>query len=134
MGELLEELAVASLKMGELDNCVSPEGRLICALPLDSSVAHKDRRGASGAAEYLMRLLEMEPDNLRAMWLLNVAHMALGTYPDDVPSDFRIAPGAIEAEYDIEEFEEIAPFAGLYAVNTAGGSIIEDFDNDGLWM
>ena len=55
--ELLMELAVASLKMGELDNCVDPDGRLICALPLDDSLAHRDKRGASGAVEYLTGLL-----------------------------------------------------------------------------
>ncbi|MCE2458152.1 MAG: tetratricopeptide repeat protein, partial [Dehalococcoidia bacterium] len=31
----LEELAVAYMKRGEIQNCVSPEGRLVCALPLD---------------------------------------------------------------------------------------------------
>ena len=76
--ELLEELAVASMKMGELDNCVSPDGRLICALPLDDSVVHKDKRGSNAAVEYLTRLLELEPENIKAMWLLNVAHMTLG--------------------------------------------------------
>ena len=130
--ELLQELAIASTKMGELDNCVSPDGRLICALPLDDSVVHEDKRGASDAMRYLTRLLELEPDNIRAMWLLNVAHMALGTYPEGVPDEFRAPPSALQSEYDIGRFEEIAPYAGLYAVNTAGGSVIEDFDNDGL--
>ena len=134
--ELLEDLAVASMKLGELDNCVSQDGRLICVLPLDDSVVHKDKRGAAGAVEHLTRLLELEPEDMRAarraMWLLNVAHMTLGTYPNGVPSEFRVAPEALESEYDTGKFEEIAPYAGLYAVNTAGGSIIEDFDNDGL--
>ena len=130
--ELLMELAVASLKMGELDNCVDPDGRLICALPLDDSLAHRDKRGASGAVEYLTRLLAREPQNVRAMWLLNVAHMALGNYPDGVPSGFRVHEESLKPDHDIGRFEEIAPYAGLYAVNTAGGSIIEDFDNDGL--
>lgn len=134
--ELLEELAIASMKMGELDNCVGPDGRLICALPLDDSVVHKDKRGASGAVDYLTRLLELEPDdfhnNGRAVWLLNVAHMALGTYPNGVRAEYRVPPESFESEHDIGKFEERAPLAGLYAVNTAGGSIIEDFDNDGL--
>ena len=135
--ELLQELAIASMKMGELDNCVSPDGRLICALPLDDSVVHEDKRGASGAVDYLTRLLELEPDDVhnngRAMWLLNVAHMALGTYPNGVKAEYRVPPESFESDYNIGRFEEIAPYAGLYAVNTAGGSIIEDFDNDG-WL
>ena len=95
--ELLEELAVASMKMGELDNCLSPDGRLICALPLDDSVVHKDKRGATRAVDYLTRLLALEPNDIRAtwraMWLLNVAHMTLGTYPEGVPSRFVVAKG-----------------------------------------
>lgn len=130
--DLLQELAVASLKMGELDNCVSPDGRLICTLPLDNAAIHENKRGAEGAVEYLTRLLELEPDNIRAIWLLNTAHMTLGTYPEGVPSMFKVAPSAFNSDYDIGKFKEIAPYAGLYAVNTAGGSIIEDFDNDGL--
>ena len=130
--ELLEELAIASMKMGELDNCVSPDGRLICALPLDDSVVHRDEKGARDAVEYLTRLLEREPGNVRAIWLLNIANMALGSYPDSVPSEFRVPEDSLKAEYDIGRFDEIAPYAGLYAVNTAGGSIVEDFDNDGL--
>lgn len=134
--ELLEELAIASMKMGELDNCVSPDGRLICALPLDANLAHADKRGASGAVEYLTQLMEIEADdfhkNIRAIWLLNVAHMALGTYPGGVPSEYRVAPDTLQSEYDIGRFKEIAPYAALYAVNTAGGSIVDDFDNDGL--
>ncbi len=130
--ELLEELAIASMKMGELDNCVGPDGRLICALPLDDSVVHKDKRGANGAVDFLTKLLELEPDNIRAIWLLNVAHMALGTYPDGVRGEHQVQPESFESEYEIGKFEENAPERGLYAVNTAGGSIIEDFDNDGL--
>ena len=129
--ELLEELAIASMKMGELDNCVSPDGRLICALPLDDSVVHKDKRGATEAVDYLTKLLELEPDNIRAMWLLNVTHMALGSYPDGVKAEHRVPPESFESEHEIGKFGESAPERGLYAVNTAGGSIIEDFDNDG---
>ena len=130
--ELLEELATASLKKGELDNCVSPDGRLICALPLDDSVVHKDKRGARGAVDYLTKLLELEPGNTRAVWLLNVAHMALGAYPDGVKREHRVPLESFKSEHDIGKFEERAPARGLYAVNTAGGSIVEDFNNDGL--
>lgn len=137
--DLLQDLAVAHLKDGELRNCVSPEGRLICALPLDASLSHADKRGSSAAIARLTRLLELEPDNLRARWLLNIAHMTLGTYPQSVPPRYRVPKPALspvspayERGNPIRKFDEIAPYAGLYAVNTAGGSIIEDFDNDGL--
>ena len=131
--DLLQDLAVAHLKEGELRNCVSPEGRLICALPLDPSLAHADKRGSASAVRRLTRLLELEPQNLRGQWLLNIAHMTLGSYPHAVPPRFRVPQAALQSpQYRMRRFDEIAPYAGLYAVNTAGGSIIEDFDNDGL--
>ena len=131
-GRLLEELAVAYLKMGELDNCISPDGALICMLPLDSSVAHEDTEGSQGAIVNLEQLLELQPDNLRARWLLNVAHMTLGSYPAEVPGEYLVPPSRLRGDYDIGRFDDVAAEAGLYSVNLAGGSIVDDFDNDGL--
>ena len=94
--QLLEELGVVYLKMGELDNCLSPEGALICMLPLGfTSVAQTDTEGSQSAAAVLTELLEMQPDNIRAMWLLNIAHMTLGTYPAGVPEDYLVAPSQL---------------------------------------
>ena len=129
---LLKDLAIANLKMGELRNCVSPDGRLMCALPLDPSRAHEDAAGSEAAITHLTALLDMDPDNIAAAWLLNIAHMTLGSYPNGVSERFRVNPAAFQSEYDIGGFDEIAPLAGLYAVSAAGGSVIEDFDNDGL--
>ncbi len=130
--QLLEELGVVYLKMGELDNCLSPEGVLICMLPLDSSVAQTDTEGSQSAVAVLTELLEMQPDNIRARWLLNIAHMTLGTYPSDVPEDYLVPPSRLRGDYDIGRFEDISARAGLYSVTLAGGSIVDDFDNDGL--
>ena len=130
--ELLKALGVANMKLGELNNCLSASGRLICALPLDRSFAHKNQRGSRGAIKYLLQYLESRPDDLTARWLLNIAHMTLGTYPEEVPGQHLVPTEALESAYDVGRFDEIAPDVGLYAVNPAGGSIVEDFDNDGL--
>ena len=53
----LEELAVAYMKRGEIQNCVSPEGRLVCALPLDPAYTHEDSDSVSRAIEILEDLL-----------------------------------------------------------------------------
>ena len=130
--QLLEELSVVYLKMGELDNCLSPEGALICMLPLDTSVAQTDTEGSESAVAVLTELLEMQPDNIRARWLLNIAHMTLGTYPSGVPEDYLVPPSRLRGDYNIGRFEDISARAGLYSVTLAGGSIVDDFDNDGL--
>jgi len=128
-----EELAVAYMKRGEIQNCVSPEGRLVCALPLDPAYTHEDSDSVSRAIEILEGLLAQEPDNVRRRWLLNIAHMARGTYPDGVSEEFRVPPSAFEPEYELAgRFREVAADIGIYSVDLAGGAIVEDFDNDGL--
>ena len=130
--DLLEDLAVTYLKMGELDNCVSPTGSLICTLPLDNSVFQRKEEGSRNAITTLLRLLELDPDSVKARWLLNIAHMALGTYPDEVPARHLIVVDVAGEDQGVARFDEIATGVGLYAFNLAGGSIVEDFDNDGL--
>lgn len=129
---IMEDLAVAYMKQGELRNCVSPEGRLVCALPLDPAYAQRDKSSATMATDMLESLLARDPESVRYRWLLNVAHMALGTYPDGVPSEYLVSPDAFAPEYELRQFEEVAADIGIYGVDLAGGSIVEDFDNDGL--
>ena len=129
---VMEDLAVAHMKRGELQNCVSPEGRLVCALPLDPAHAHQDPSGATQAIETLEELLSLDPENVKYRWLLNIAHMALGTYPDGVDAQYLIPPAVFAPGYDMGRFREVAADIGIYTVDLAGGAIIEDFDNDGL--
>ena len=129
----LEELAVAHMKRGEIQNCVSPEGRLVCALPLDPAYSHEDTDSVSRAIEILDGLLALDPDNVRRRWLLNVAHMAQGTYPAGVRERLRVPAAAFAPERELgRRFMEVAADIGIYSVDLAGGAIIEDFDNDGL--
>ena len=129
---IMEDLAVAYMKRGELQNCVSPEGRLVCALPLDPAHSHEDKSSANMALDMLESLLELDPESVRYRWLLNIAHMALGAYPDGVPPEYLIPPETFAPDYELGRFEEVAADIGIYAVDLAGGGIVEDFDNDGL--
>ena len=129
----LEELAVAYMKRGEIQNCVSPEGRLVCALPLDPAYAHEDSDSISRAIDILDGLLALDPGDVRRRWLLNIAHMARGTYPAGVSERYLVPPSAFAPEHDLGgRFREVAADIGIYSVDLAGGAIVEDFDNDGL--
>ena len=130
--KVLEELAVTSLKAGELRNRINPSARLVCTLPLGNGQGYENTQGSTDAIRYFLRLLEIEPENIKYRWLLNVAHMTLGTYPAEVPQRFLISRELLATDYDIGRFEEIASKVGLNAANLAGGSIMDDFDNDGL--
>ncbi len=77
-------------------------------------------------------LLIDAPDDLTARWLLNIASMTLGEYPDKVPAPWRIDPKVFESDYQLARFHDVAGPAGVDVDDVAGGSITEDFDGDGL--
>jgi hypothetical protein len=58
--------------------------------------------------------------------------MQLGTYPQSVPAKWLIPEELFRSEYEIGDFPDVAPQAGVDAVGHAGGVILEDFDGDGF--
>lgn len=125
-------LALAHLRLGEQENCLSNHTTLSCIAPIHPSAAHKFPRGSQGAIRVLREELRANPENLEARWLLNLACMTLGEYPQNVPAQFLVPPEAFKSEYDIHPFSDVAAGAGLDVDSLAGGSITEDFDGDGL--
>jgi tetratricopeptide (TPR) repeat protein len=91
------------------------------------------RRGdVEKAIGYLSRSLKREPSNTELQWLLNLAYMTADQYPSQVPKEFLIPPSVFASKEDVGRFLDVAPAAGLSVYGNAGGSIIDDFDNDGL--
>jgi hypothetical protein len=129
---LEEELGVAYLRQGELQNCQLNHNAEMCILPLSVPAQHKLRTGSEKAAEYFTKYLETEPNNLEVRWLLNIACMTLGKYPNDVPKQHLILPAAFASKEDIGRFNDVAPAAGIDVTGNAGGMVTDDFDNDGF--
>jgi hypothetical protein len=123
--------AAAYLRLGEEQNCHQSNNSDSCLMPIKGQGIHQKPFGATKAVETLMTILEREPDNLKARWLLNVSHMTLGTYPDGVPKAFVIPPAVFASEYPLPAFTNVAHEAGVDVYGLSGGAIIEDFDNDG---
>ena len=125
-------LGVAWLRLGEIQNCV--EGHTVdsCLLPIRGKGVHDRKQGSTRAIEYFARVLERQPDHLPTRWLLNIAYMTIGGYPDEVPKEFLIPPESFESEATIARFYDRAPDLGLDTLSLAGGTIVDDFDNDGL--
>jgi hypothetical protein len=123
--------AKAYLRQAEELNCHLANNPDSCLLPIRGRGIHQKREGAASAAEVLKGILDLDPDNLQARWLLNVAHMTLGSYPHGVPRRDLIPPRVFESEYPLPAFENIARQAGVDVYGLAGGAILEDFDNDG---
>jgi len=128
--EVASQLAMAHLRQGEEDNCIARHGVDSCLMPIAGGGVHVDQTGSRAAVEGLTKLLEEDPEDLRSRWLLNLAYMTLGEYPQGVPEAWRLSPEAFESEYDIGRFYDVAGPAGLATEGHAGGCVVDDFDGD----
>jgi hypothetical protein len=130
---LFYKMATAQLRLGETENCVNCKTHDSCLLPIRGGGIHKKRQGSEEAIRILTVMLNEWPDDTGAAWLLNLAHMTLGTYPDQVPPNVRIDPKKFESDENIPQFVDVAAAAGLNLMSLSGGAIVDDFDNDG-WL
>jgi hypothetical protein len=128
--QLEEMLGVAHLHKAEMDNGAYrvPGDRCLLS-PKPSALA--DPRGAKIAIDYFNKALARRPGDGELTWLLNLAHMAAGSYPAGVPAAALIPPSAFESGDSIGRFTDVAPALGLDSFSSAGGVIVDDFDNDG---
>jgi hypothetical protein len=124
---------VAYLRLGELENCVQHHNPDSCLLPIRGGGQHSERRGSQNAEAIFSELARQKTNDLGARWLLNVAAMTLGKYPEGVPPHLRIPPRVFESEAPFPRFPELATKVGVGANELSGGSIAEDFDGDG-WL
>ena len=125
-------LALSYLRMREQENCIGMHNALSCNFPLRGGGMHQKLRGAEGAVREYTRTLELKPDSNLARWLLNLAYMQLGRYPQDVPKKWLVPQNLFDSEYDVGFFPDVAGLAGVDAFERSGGTIVEDFDGDGL--
>ena len=124
--------ALCHLRIGEQENCLAHHTSESCLLPIRTAGVHALPRGSLGAVDVLESHLTRFRNDLQARWLLNIAHMTLGQYPDNVPSPWLIPPSVFASEHDIGRFPDVAPALGLDVDALSGGSIVEDFNGDGL--
>ena len=124
--------AITWLRIGEQENCVAHHTTDSCLFPIQGSGVHQATLGSRNAADILRKLALQDPGNLRVKWLLNIAEMTLGDYPDSLPPELRIPEEALKPDYDIRRFTDVSKRAGVDAFGLAGGGAVCDFNNDGL--
>jgi hypothetical protein len=130
--DLLMLQATTLMRWGEEQNCVLGYNRDSCLLPIKGQGVHTRRDGSTRAIAVLERVLKLDPSNLRARWLLNIAHMTLGSYPGGIDRRFLIPPAAFAAAHPLPPFENVAGAVGLDIHGLSGGAVLEDLDEDGL--
>jgi hypothetical protein len=131
---LFDLFGIAWLRLGEQENCLDNPGAEVCILPLTGTGRHGRQEGAREAIAIYEELLRKFPDDRGSQWLLNIAYMALGGYPDRIPGKWLI-PGldpSRAAGGSFPRFPNIAGELGVASRGLAGGLVVEDFDHNGL--
>ena len=128
-------LGVTYMRMGETENCLLNPAATSCILPIRGEAIHTRQSGSRQAIAAFSDVLKMRTEipalDLATRWLLNIAYMTIGEYPDKVPPQYLIAPKAFESEEEIPRFRNIAGELGLDTFNVAGSAVGDDFDDDG---
>ena len=127
-----EFLGLAYLRMGETQNCVARHTGASCLVPIRKGGFHVLPEGSRRAIAEFTTSLELDPGDIGVRWLLNLAYMTLGEWPDKVPRRWLVPPAVFEPEGDIGRFRDISETTGLNVMQHAGGAIFDDFDGDGL--
>lgn len=120
------------MRYGEIYNCIKNHNAESCIWPLSEKARHADLNGASHSIAYLEKALELNPEDLSSIWLMNIAYMQLGKYPQGVPEKWLIPAESFASEKAMPVFENIAGDLGVDFPNMSGGLIYEDFNGDNL--
>ena len=131
LSQMNEALGISYLHRSEVENDVYRAPGEKCLLPMPPGNAYAKTDDSKKAVEYFLKYLEGRPDDLEVRWLLNLAYMTLGDYPDKVPPKYLIPPSAFQSAEDVGRFRDVAPAAGLDAFSMSGGIIVDDFENNG---
>ncbi|HUR45310.1 MAG TPA: FG-GAP-like repeat-containing protein [Candidatus Saccharimonadales bacterium] len=131
--ELRMRKGIAFFRLGEQENCLATHNADSCVFPLKPKAYHLLPRGSRGAIALFDAALAENPDDFKARWLLNLAHMTLGEYPDKVNPQSLIPAKCFASEYEMPRFYDVSDGLGVDANDLAGGVIVDDFDNDGLY-
>jgi len=130
---LQETYAIGNLRKGEVDNCLVMTSQDRCVFPLRPGGVHHAQEGADTARQAFEEFLAKQPDDIEVRWLLNVSYMLLGRYPKDVPPQYLMGPELFKSEAEMPRFYDVAMPTKLgVAEDIAGGTIVDDFDGDGL--
>jgi len=126
-------LGLSWLRLGETQNCVARHTSESCLVPIGKGGVHQEQTGSRKAIEVFTALLADAPDDLTSRWLLNLAYMTVGEYPDHVPPALVVPPAAFASDEPFPRFTDVAPKLGVNSTTLAGGAIADDFDNDGVF-
>ncbi|MEO1477172.1 MAG: CRTAC1 family protein [Bacteroidota bacterium] len=128
---LVDLLALSHLRLAEQENCLTNHNGAVCILPFAPEAEHTDETHARTAIRLYTALARRFPSDLGSRYLLNLAYIAVGEYPEGVPADLRVPGLERPARPALPRFENVAPKLGLDVDGLSGGISVADFDGDG---
>jgi len=128
---ITKDLALAWLRLGDRTNCINNHAAESCIFPIAGSGIHRDKTGAEKAIQLYTAILTNNPSDLESRWLLNVAYMSTADYPSQVPPQFLLKVKDEDSTHQIKPFVNVAMNIGVNYKCIAGGTIVDDFNNDG---
>lgn len=129
--ELMPAIGIAYMRLGERNNCMLKHTGSSCIFPIKNDGVHKIETGSRKAIDVYKAILRVHPYDLESRWLINIAYMTLGEYPQKVPKQLLIPNLNSDSISSVKPFIDIAGSLGLDIKGRAGGVIIDDFNNDG---
>lgn len=127
---IYELLALSYMRLGEQQNCINSHNAESCIMPLQGGGLYNMKSGPESAIKIYKRILAKYPDDAQSRWLLNLAYMAIGEWPGNVPKNLLMPVEAFKKRGDIH-FNNVAITAGVDARGISGSVAADDFDGDG---
>ncbi|EHQ27876.1 CRTAC1 family protein [Mucilaginibacter paludis] len=128
---LIKGLAIACMRLGERYNCINNHAAEACIFPIRGKGIHTDKNGSERAIALYQQLLKNNSDDYESLWLLNIAYMTVGGYPQQVPPRYLLKIGDTIVHTSVKPFTDVAMNLGLAIRKMGGGSIVDDFNHDG---
>ena len=129
--DLEQMLAIASVHKAGFDNGLFSAPGDRCLLSTTGNASLTKSEAFDQGVRQLQALLDKRPDDVELKWFLNAAFMSTGGYPGRVPSKYVISPDVFASPEDVGKFADVSAQAGVNSFSSAGGLVIDDFDNDG---
>jgi len=126
-------VGIAYLRYGEIENCLQNHNHESCFLPIQGDGVHTLPFGSTQAIQQYKNALKEFPDDLEFKYLLNIAYMTLGKYPDEVPKEYLVNPEWFKSKINFPRYHDVAAEVGVNKNGLAGGVVVDDFTNDG-WL
>ncbi|HLE83272.1 MAG TPA: CRTAC1 family protein, partial [Thermoanaerobaculia bacterium] len=129
----MRDLGIAHLQLAEDQNCIADHHATSCILPFTPQAVHQRPEHARRAGDAFAAITRQNPDETQSRWLLNLARMLSGDYPEGVPEPLRLPAGVLPAPAPGGPvWKDLAAEVGIDAFDLSGGAIMDDFDGDGL--